>query len=717
MPLSPAPSGSPSPDAAGILWEIAAAAAGERDLETILATSLDHLRKLISFSGGSVALVEGDRLVVRAAVGPFAARALGQSVARGEGRLWGVIETGSPFLSQDLLAEGLTPTTPIRSYLAMPLVRRGQVFGTLEVDSTEAGAFGNGDAVLLGKVAQVLSGAIELAVRHVAETEALARAESLADRLARLQAVTAALAGALTPSQIARVVVDEGIAAAGAMAGSLSVTRDGGRTLELVRAVGYPEAFVAEWARVPTEARPAAAEALRRGGPVFFANAEAMKAAVYPPSGDPFALLPYHGARAIVPLRGPRGALGVLSFVFSGPRGFSDEDRAFFGTLGEQCALSLDRAARYEREHHVAETLQRALLPPSLPELPGLTLRAAYRPGGQMEVGGDWYDAFVLPEGRVVVGIGDVVGRGLDAAVVMGQVRQSIRAVALTGAGPAAILDQAGLVLSQAYGSDGMATAVLGVLDPATLSLTYAVAGHPAPLIVLPDGRIDRLTGGGPPLGVQGHVAYGEARTLLPPGAALVMYTDGLTESARDAAAADAALLRAIAAEAARPSADQAAGILERAAAEQRLVDDLAIVTLRVESDAAGRFDVRLPAEPSSLARIRPALRRLAAHAGLDADRTMALLVASGEAMANAVLHAYPSGRGAVDVRARGDAAGVRVDVEDHGRWRESRRDRGHGLSLMRRLADECEIESGTAGTIVRLRIAAPARTGDTVPV
>jgi anti-sigma regulatory factor (Ser/Thr protein kinase) len=465
------------------------------------------------------------------------------------------------------------------------------------------------------------------------------------------------------------------------------------------------------------EARPAAAEALRRGSAIFFPSAAAMTASLYQPVGGPFAILPYPGARAIVPLRGPRGILGVLSFAFPSPRGFSDEDRAFIDTLGDQCAQALDRAARYEREHHIAETLQRALLPASLPDLPGLTLRAAYRPGGQLEVGGDWYDGFVLPDGRLVVGIGDVVGRGLDAAVVMGQVRQSIRAVALAGDGPAGILEHVGMVLSQAHGSDGMATAVLGILDPATLVFTYAAAGHPVPLLARPDGPIERLLGGGPPLGVQTEVPYRELRATLPAGGMLVLYTDGLIESSRDAAVADATLLEAVAAEAARPSRDQAGAILARAAAARPLVDDLAIVTLQVMADAADRFDVSLPSEPASLARVRPALRRLARHAGLDAEHTMALLVASGEAMANAVLHAYSAGRGMIEVRASRETGAIRVEVEDHGRWRESRRNGGHGLSVMRRLADKCEIQTGPAGTVVRLVVASPARAVDTVPV
>ncbi|HLW48992.1 MAG TPA: SpoIIE family protein phosphatase [bacterium] len=693
-----------------VLTAIASATAGEPHIDRILSITLDHLREIISFTGGSVALVEGDDLVVRAAAGPFAGEALWQRLPRGRGRLWGVVETGRPFLSHDLRAEGLAPTTPINSYLAVPLIWRGRAFGTLEVDSTQSHAFKEGDQVLLERVARVLSGAIELAVRYGRETEALARVESLARHLARLQAVTAGLSGALTPAQIAEVIVDQGISAAGAQAGSLSITRDGGKTLELVRAVGYPDDFTTEWAKVPTELRPAAAEALRRGTPIFFSDAEAMRAALYRPVTGAYGILPYPGARALVPLRGPRGTLGVLSFAFPGARGFSDEDRAFIGTLGDQCAQALDRAAQYEREHHVAETLQRALLPQNLPELPGLALRAAYRPGGQLEVGGDWYDGFVLPDGGVAVVIGDVVGRGLDAAVVMGQVRQAIRAVALSGEGPATILEQAGTLLSLTHGGEGMATAVVGIIDQDAASFTYASAGHPPPVLASAGGRIQRLTEGGPPLGVLAPAAYRESTMPLPLGGLVVLYTDGLIESTRDAVAAEDTLLRAIAAETAEPSADRAGAILARAAAAHPLVDDLAVVTVSVAPDFLERFDVALPSEPTAPARVRPALRRVARHAGLDEDLTMALLVAAGEAMSNAVLHAYTDQHGTIQVRAWGEGRAVTVEVEDYGRWRESRRDRGRGLAVMRRLVDDCRIQSGPAGTIVRLTVNTPSR-------
>lgn len=156
---------------AGLLNQINAAAAGEDRLDRILAAALDNLRHLVPFTGGSIALVEDGVLVCVAAVGPFAETALGQRQPRGAGRLWQVVERVEPFLSGDVLAEGLKPSTPLRSYLAVPLVWRGAAIGVLEVDSTETDAFDAADLDLLRMVAVALAGPIQLARRFADQAE------------------------------------------------------------------------------------------------------------------------------------------------------------------------------------------------------------------------------------------------------------------------------------------------------------------------------------------------------------------------------------------------------------------------------------------------------------------------------------------------------------------------------------------------------------------
>jgi signal transduction histidine kinase len=161
---------------AELLHSIALAASGEDDLGRILLAALDRLRNLIAFTGGSIALVEGDELVLRAAAGPFADVALGQRLPRGRGRSWRIIETAEPFYSPDLAAEGLRSLSSngdqvVRSYLAVPLIWRGNPFGVLQVDSLEANAFRRADIALLQRVATLLSGPIELARRYAAEVQ------------------------------------------------------------------------------------------------------------------------------------------------------------------------------------------------------------------------------------------------------------------------------------------------------------------------------------------------------------------------------------------------------------------------------------------------------------------------------------------------------------------------------------------------------------------
>ncbi|HET6780661.1 MAG TPA: GAF domain-containing protein, partial [bacterium] len=194
-----------------LLNVIATSAAGEHDITKILDTALDKLRRVINFTGGSIALVEGDTLVLRAVVGPFAEAALGQRMARGSGRSWQIIERGEPFLSGSVADEGMRPTTPITSYLAVPLVWQGTSFGLLEVDSTEAHAFDEDDLALLQRVALVLSGPVELARRYSVEVRALAEAEAAGRRLTLLAEASSILAASLdyevTLANIARLAV------------------------------------------------------------------------------------------------------------------------------------------------------------------------------------------------------------------------------------------------------------------------------------------------------------------------------------------------------------------------------------------------------------------------------------------------------------------------------------------------------------------------------
>jgi anti-anti-sigma factor len=191
----------------------------------------------------------------------------------------------------------------------------------------------------------------------------------------------------------------------------------------------------------------------------------------------------------------------------------------------------LSESERYEREHHIAETLQRILMPEEPPELPGLSVATRYFPGSAgLHVGGDWYDVFTLPGGRVGVVVGDVVGRGIGAAAVMGQLRVALRAYALEFNSPARVLACLGR-LARSLDESQMATVLYGVVDPEQARIELASAGHPPPLMVRVDGEVSFLdVDSGPPLGVLFEPPPIQVVERLEPGCLLLFYTDGLIE-------------------------------------------------------------------------------------------------------------------------------------------------------------------------------------------
>jgi PAS domain S-box-containing protein len=184
----------------------------------------------------------------------------------------------------------------------------------------------------------------------------------------------------------------------------------------------------------------------------------------------------------------------------------------------------------YEREHRVAEILQRSLLPERLPELPGLALAARYLPAGRgAAVGGDWYDALELQDGRIALAVGDVVGHGLRAAAVMGQLRNALRAYALVDSSPARIVGRLRRLV-EVGGQEATATLLLLTLDRETGEIAYTSAGHPPPLLLTGEGPRFLEEGRSVPVGTIEPAAFEEARAVLPEGATLLLYTDGLVE-------------------------------------------------------------------------------------------------------------------------------------------------------------------------------------------
>jgi serine phosphatase RsbU (regulator of sigma subunit) len=232
------------------------------------------------------------------------------------------------------------------------------------------------------------------------------------------------------------------------------------------------------------------------------------------------------------PLTGRRGRnLGIIQVADKVEGDFTEIEEAILLQLAQMAAVAIENAELYAREHEIAEALQRGLLPDRLPTLEGVSLAARYQPGGaSTQVGGDWYDALPIDGGAVALAVGDVAGRGPKAAAVMGQLRTAMRAYALQGMAPAAVMESLDRLL-QGLSESYLATSVFAILDAKTGSLRFSNAGHPPPLLLRPDGGAEFLEGAlAHPLGVVPDASYVERGVTLEPGSVLVLYTDGLVE-------------------------------------------------------------------------------------------------------------------------------------------------------------------------------------------
>ncbi len=263
---------------------------------------------------------------------------------------------------------------------------------------------------------------------------------------------------------------------------------------------------------------------------------------------------------------------------------YGPEDIVVAREIGRRLSMALGNARRFQHERVVADTLQTAMLPQSLPVLHGAHLCRIYQPGeSTLQVGGDWYDAFELPDGTIGLSIGDVTGHGLEAAVVMGEIRQAIRSAAIEAMTPVGVLDHADRALRLAR-PDTIATAGFGIYDPKSHVLRYAQAGHPLPLLCNADGTIVTPCAEGLPLGMRDLGAGTEVALTVAPGTLVVFYTDGITELYRDAEAGEAALRVAAMAEREERGPNPALGIYRRIRVhDQKVDDDVAILTLYVE--------------------------------------------------------------------------------------------------------------------------------------
>lgn len=393
--------------------------------------------------------------------------------------------------------------------------------------------------------------------------------------------------------------------------------------------------------------------------------------------------------------------VGSAVLLFPAEHALAGYQVALARAHAEQAAQALVRVRRLEREHEVTVQLQQSLLPDELASAEGISIAAHYRAGvANTSVGGDWYDAVRRPDGIVHFTVGDVAGRGIEAAVAMGELRIAFRAYALEHVSPAAIVQRLGRHIA----ADGMATTVCATYDPYTQELTYASAGHPPPLLVDPvEGAVARLEpSGSGPLGWHTPSAR-EKQVTVSPGTMLVLYTDGLVER-RDAGLDEgidrlaAAVLEALKAGAPNPADAVVAGVVEPQAE-----DDLALLLVGFQG-APSVLRIDLPAEPALLRGLRGRVRAWLEARGLG-ESAYDVVLALSEACSNAIEHGYRNGGGTVRILLDHRGESLTIRVADDGSWREPEESstRGRGLVIMRGLMSSADIVRRADGTEVVL--------------
>lgn len=394
---------------------------------------------------------------------------------------------------------------------------------------------------------------------------------------------------------------------------------------------------------------------------------------------------------------------GISGSVVFGFAAGTMANRDLLERVTNAIATSFEQATMLQHHAAISNRLQRALLPLKLPVAEGVGFDAAYRPAtSESVVGGDWYDVFDIRPGIIGISIGDVTGHGLEAAVMMSEIRRAIRTAAAKAESPTDALNFVDTyMVSQ---NIGMATAILGYYDTQKSMLQYACAGHPHPVLVNRNGKPAFLPGGGLLLGIGMEKASPTWTVTLPPESLCYFYTDGLLEYGRDVIAGEIALLDAVE-RLARRETTAAEGLLDELFVESGNSDDAAVLLLARTSAPSDTMYLRYSAVPQSAMLVRDALRHMLGRHKVESEALFGILTGTGEAIANAIEHS--SGDGACfEVTVTVSAAErLEIVVRSDGHWRQftPRDERGRGIPMMRAYATRMNVETTSNATTVAL--------------
>ena len=490
------------------------------------------------------------------------------TVLRSGGEVWlrslSDIGTRYPSLLEDTVAAGLASTASLALY-----GRGRRVIGAMGVAWAQVQAFTDAQKDEVRVVARLAADALGRA--QMLEAERAAR-----ERTERLQRTMTALVASASLAEVTAAVFQHGPPFGASAARLALVDQQQPELLVTLNAVGFPGSVVAGWDELPVSVPSPWREAAATSATVYLPTPEDL-AARYPDAS--MLNRSSHQAWVALPLRSSGRSLGVLTLAFPEPHPIDDgPDQIILTALGSAVADALSRAIQHDTDRELVMSVQRSLLPATLPEHPKVRLGARYLPAeARYGIGGDWYDAVLLPGGRILLLVGDVAGHGLKAAITMGQMRTAARALAPTH-GPATLLD----ALDQFAGTgpdELSATAAVAVIDPAERTLRYSLAGHPPLLLRDPDGTLAMLhEARGPLIGFGAGDRPEQVVTFLP-GSCLVLFTDGLVE--RRGETIDAGFARlgaAFAAAATRDPADLCDALIGQSLPRTGRNDDTAIL-------------------------------------------------------------------------------------------------------------------------------------------
>ncbi|MPY60467.1 SpoIIE family protein phosphatase [Streptomyces spongiae] len=470
------------------------------------------------------------------------------------------------------------------------------------------------------------------------------RAAQLAasERSARIAELTEALAKATTSRDVVEAVARRVLPPFDATGLLVQAVEDD--RLHNVGAVGYSDDFLALVNNRPPGTCGPSWDVISSGTPVFLSSPE--EYAAYAPGQAGLPRVAAKQAWAFLPLTASGHTFGVCVVAFDRPRRLTDDERTLLTTINALVAQALERARLYDAEHARSRELQRSLLPTGLPDLAACEAAARYLPAGQgMDVGGDWYDVIPLSSGQVALVVGDVMGHGLPEAATMGRLRTAVHTLADLELPPDEIMSHLNDIVGD-MGEESYVTCLYALYDSTTQVCSIARAGHPPPALVHPDGTVHfPPLAADPPLGAA-KPPFETVELAVPEGSLLVLYTDGLVESAKreiDEGMADLARLLRTAngdgtgADLERLCDTLTAGLLP---AEHQAADDAALLVARLHALTGDRMaSWPLAEDPKAAGQARRHVREQLSAWGLD-DLTPTTELLASELVGNVVRHA-----------------------------------------------------------------------------